>query len=142
MSRRVLSLVFNADLGASALVGPAVRGIAEAVGFQRARAAEVALCVQEAAVNSAEHAFAGRPDGVVSVVVAVDDDRLEAHVRDRGRPMPPGLLDEARLVEPDPLSERGRGLYMITRLTETVRYVSDAEGNVLEMTFRLPAATG
>lgn len=142
MNRRVLSLVFNADLGASALVGPAVRGIAEAVGFERTRAAEVALCVQEAAVNAAEHAFAGQPDGLVSVVVAVDDDRLEAHVRDRGRPMPPGLLDEARGAEPDPLSERGRGLFMITRLTETVRYVSDAEGNVLEMTFRLPAAKG
>lgn len=142
MSRRALTLVFNADLGTSALIGPAVRGIAEAVGFERARAAEVALCAQEAAVNAAEHAFAGQPEGVVSVLVAIEGDRLEVNIRDRGRPMPPALLAEARVSEPDPLSERGRGLFMITRLSETVRYGSDSEGNVLEMTFRLPVAAG
>jgi anti-sigma regulatory factor (Ser/Thr protein kinase) len=142
VSRRVLSLVFSAEPGTAALVGPAIRGIAEAVGFERARAVEVALCAQEAAVNSAEHAFAGQPDGIVSVLVAVVDDRLEVSVRDRGRPMPPALLDEARVKEPDPLSERGRGLFMITRLSESVRYGSDTEGNVLEMTFRLPVAAG
>ncbi len=141
MSRRALSLVFKADLGSSALVGPALRGIAEAVGFDRARAAEVALCVQEAAVNAAEHAFEGQPEGVVSVLVAVDEGLLEVSVREKGQPMPPGLLDAARVSEPDPLSERGRGLFMITRLSETVSYCSGEEENVLEMTFRLsPAA--
>ncbi|MBK8598562.1 MAG: ATP-binding protein [Holophagales bacterium] len=141
MSRRALNLVFNADLGSSALVGPALRGIAEAVGFERARAAEVALCAQEAAVNAAEHAFAGQPEGVVTVLVAFDEGLLEVSVHDKGQPMPPGLLDAARVTEPDPLADRGRGLFMITRLTETVSYCPGAEKNVLEMTFRLsPAA--
>jgi len=139
VSRRGLTLVFSADVGPASLVGPAVRGIAEAVGFSRERAGEVALCAQEAAVNAAEHACAGLPDGIVSVAVAVEDDRFAVRVRDGGQPMPPGLLEEARVSEPDPLSVRGRGLFMITRLAESVGYGSDAGGNVLEMTFPLPA---
>lgn len=140
--RRVLRLEFTADVAQAALVGPAVRGVAEAAGFDRSRAAEVALCAQEAAVNAVEHALEGKPEAIVSVTLSIAEDLLEVEVRDAGRPMPAGLLDEARRSEPDPLAERGRGLFMITRLAGAVSYRTDAAGNVLRMEFRTPATAG
>lgn len=135
MSRRVLSLSVGGGLSHVSLVGPALRGIAEGTGFEKGRAAEIALAVQEAVVNATEHACEGRLDAVVTVEVTVEEGLLEAAVRDAGRPMPAGLLDDARGVEPDPLSERGRGLFLITRLADESRYSSDGSGNVMELRF-------
>ena len=117
-----------------------MRGIAEAAGFERARASEVALCLQEAAVNAVEHACGRRREEVVSVVLSIEEGVLRAEVRDRGRAMPEGRLEEARRSEPDPLAERGRGLFMITQLAASVTYSSSDGENVLRMSFPIPGA--
>ena len=140
MSQRVLRLEIPAGLEEAVLVGPAVRGIAEAVGLERARAAEVGLCLQEAAVNAVEHACGLRREEVVSVVLSIESGVLRAEVRDRGRAMPEERLEEARRSEPEPLAERGRGLFMITQLAESVTYSSGDGENVLRMSFPIPGA--
>lgn len=140
MSQRVLRLEIPAGLEEAALVGPAVCGIAEAAGLERARASDVGLCVQEAAVNAAEHACGLRREEVVSVVLSIEEGVLRAEVRDRGRAMPEGRLEEARRSEPDPLAERGRGLFMITQLAESATYSSGDGENVLRMSFPIPGA--
>lgn len=140
MTRRVLRLEIPAGLEEAALVAPAVRGIAEAAGFERARASEVALCLQEAAANAVEHACERRREELVSVVLSLEEGVLRTEVRDRGRPMPEGLLDEAGRSEPEPLAERGRGLFLITRLAASVAYSSSGGENVLRMSFPIPSA--
>ncbi|MDQ4098724.1 MAG: ATP-binding protein [Actinomycetota bacterium] len=71
--------------------------------------ADIVLAVHEALINAQRHA-----GGATSAVAAVQDERaLVVEVRDEG----PGFdVEEHARQAPDPLAERGRGLWLITQI--------------------------
>ncbi|MGI9023362.1 MAG: ATP-binding protein [Acidimicrobiales bacterium] len=91
---------------------------------------EVVLAVHEALVNAQRHAGA-----VLRAQVALEASSLVIMVWDTG----PGFdLDLHARQAPDPLAERGRGLWLIDRVTSTCEVGRDDDGVVLVMRFDRP----
>ncbi len=92
--------------------------------------AEVVLCLEEACTNVIRHSGDRR---AMQVALRFDDDALVCRVRDRGRGFDTASFDPAAV--PDPLSSRGRGLFIISRIMDELRLRSDG-GLEVEMVKR------
>ncbi|AJE03762.1 ATP-binding protein [Geobacter pickeringii] len=90
------------------------------------------LVLTEAMVNAIKHANANDPDKMVHVYITISDqDVLIIKVYDAGQG-----FDINTIPPPDfdALEDRGRGIYIIKSLMDTVKYDRINGGNVLEMT--------
>lgn len=110
LSRAALALAEDAIAGESALF-------------------DLDLALTEACANVVEHAYAGRETGDLEILLRiVRGQRVEAEVRDFG----PGFaLDPAALGAPQPDAESGRGVYIISRLMDTIEVRREGDANVV-----------
>ncbi|MGH2923815.1 MAG: ATP-binding protein [Solirubrobacterales bacterium] len=90
------------------VIRQAIAGLAEAVGMDPRRVADLKTVVTEAANNVVVHAYEG--EGPIEVDVEVGRDRLEITVRDRGRGFRPSAADAAASL--------GLGLPLIAALSD------------------------
>lgn len=116
------------------LMGLAVRGICGGLPLTPDESDAMELAVCEAVNNSIKHAYAGRPDGVVRVTLAVDGTGLVLCVHDKGTPLEDRQklnndLAVARSI--DELPEGGMGLFLIRNAADSVGYKAGEQGNVL-----------
>jgi anti-sigma regulatory factor (Ser/Thr protein kinase) len=95
------------------------------------------LAVVEAATNVFVHSLKDLPESELCVELFWDSTRLVVILRDRGRALPSGLLDDPTL--PHPLATSGRGLWLIRQGTDEVSCATTADGNELRLTFRVSA---
>lgn len=88
------------------------------------------LVLTEAVANAIEYGGDKRPDNTVKVCLSIDDRELRIKVYDHGQG-----FDISDLPAPDldQLNERGRGIFFIRNLMDSVAYRMSEEGNVLEM---------
>lgn len=94
---------------------------------------DVVLALHEALVNAQRHA-----GGAVRAEACIDGSSLVLQVWDRG----PGFdLDRYVRRPPDPMAERGRGLWLISRVASAVEVRSHEEGVALVMRFDRPGST-
>jgi serine/threonine-protein kinase RsbW len=79
---------------------------------------QVQLAVHELCVNIIEHAYA-ETGGRIEIILSIcaDPHQLLIETCDSGLPFDPSLVPD-----PDPLSERGRGLYIKRHFTNEVTY--------------------
>ena len=92
------------------------------------------LVLTEAMVNAIKHANAGDPEKTVHVIINLSDYDLSIKVFDNGQG-----FDINSIPAPDfeNLEDRGRGIYIIKSLMDTVTYTKINGGNVLELTKNL-----
>jgi serine phosphatase RsbU (regulator of sigma subunit)/anti-sigma regulatory factor (Ser/Thr protein kinase) len=86
---------------------------------------DVLVAASEAFSNVVQHAY-GLADGMVEIEGALDRDRVQLSVRDRGRWRPKSVADG-----------RGRGMPIIRALMDSVEVDSDSDGTEVRMTRRL-----
>ena len=89
------------------------------------------MVLTEALVNAIKHANATDPDKDVRIRINVSEKELVIRVYDNGQG-----FDLERVPSngcPDPLNEKGRGIYIIRSLMDSVEYKKSNGGNVLEM---------
>jgi anti-sigma regulatory factor (Ser/Thr protein kinase) len=91
---------------------------------------DIILVVNEACSNCVEHAYLGREPGRMRIEAEMHDDHLKFCVIDSG----------SWKVPPDDPGTRGRGLLLISKISDDVAVRGTDEGTSVEMTFRLPAA--
>ena len=89
------------------------------------------VVLTEALVNAIKHANTTEPDREVRIRINVSDRELVIRVYDNGQGFDLDILP--RGVCPDPLEEKGRGIYIIRSLMDSVEYKKANGGNVLEM---------
>jgi serine/threonine-protein kinase RsbW len=92
------------------------------------------LVLTEAMVNAIKYAHTGEADNMVHIVINICDEDLTIMVYDNGQgfdinTIPPPNFDE--------LEDRGRGIFLIRSLMDSVCYRHVSDGNVLEMRKRL-----
>ena len=87
---------------------------------------DAVLAVHEALTNAIEHGH-----GVRSVTAAVQGSVLEVEVCDAGQGFAVGGWRNA----PDPMSERGRGLWLISRLADGYDVDTTPRGTCLRLRF-------
>jgi serine/threonine-protein kinase RsbW len=89
------------------------------------------LVLTEALVNAIKHANVADPDKEVQIRINVSDGELVIRVYDNGQGFD---LDMIPCNDcPDPLNEKGRGIFIIRSLMDSVVYKKANGGNVLEI---------
>jgi len=81
---------------------------------------EVVLCVEEAATNAIRHSASGEE---MEISLRFEAGGLVAEVRDQGHGFDIAAFDPEAL--PDPLSDHGRGLFLISKLSDELQLSCD-----------------
>ena len=92
------------------------------------------LAIDEAIANVIEHGLeSGGPSPDVFVSLEMDDERIVATIKDRGKPFDPTSYEESPDYRKFP--KRGFGLYLIHLIVDDIEYRRDDSGeNVLVLT--------
>lgn len=99
-------------------------------GDREALAYSLNLVLTEAMVNAIEHGRNAAPNPTIHVAIRVLPDQLWIRVYDHGQGFD---LESVPPPHLEPPSERGRGIFLIKSLMDSVRYQKVDDGNVLEM---------
>ena len=104
------------------------------VGDRETLAYHINLVLTEAMVNAIKYANAEDPDKMVHIMITIADSELTIRVYDNGQG-----FDINSIPPPDfeKLEDRGRGVFIIKSIMDSVRYRKIDGGNVLEMSKRL-----
>ncbi|MDM8566201.1 ATP-binding protein [Candidatus Halobeggiatoa sp. HSG11] len=88
------------------------------------------LAAMEAVNNSLQHAYAldTSLNSSISMQVHFYPERLELHLYDNGMAFDVNLLDNQD-IEPDPLAENGRGLFIIQQSLDKLTYWREQDVN-------------
>jgi anti-sigma regulatory factor (Ser/Thr protein kinase) len=111
----------TADLGR---VRGLVKRVALAAGLSSTRAEDLVLAVNELAVNAILHAGGGG-----SVTVWPVPGGVAVEVRDQGPGLPAGFTTEL----PDPDVIGGRGIWLVRRLCQQVRFTNGTRGTTVSL---------
>lgn len=103
-------------------------------GNRRELAYHINLVLTEALANAIRHANDFDPDKEVRVTISASDHNLIIKVFDQGQGFDIEKLANLKVQESD---EGGRGIQIILKLMDQVRYIQEGDCNVLEMTKHL-----
>jgi serine/threonine-protein kinase RsbW len=117
------------DPAALASVRRALEAFCRTCGFDEPAVGEIGLCVNEAMANIIRHAYAGAADRPIELVAAFAEGRVRIRLRDWGDGKDPTWCRG----NDDPLTPGGLGLHCMRQLMDSVRFVPQADGMVLEM---------
>jgi anti-sigma regulatory factor (Ser/Thr protein kinase) len=109
----------------------------EARGLDRQAWSELELAAAEALNNAVEHGCADRFEAEVVCRWRWSDETIQIEITDASNYQPPNY--KAKLPD-DPLSEEGRGAFLIERLVDTVEHVILASGHSIRLTKRVGVA--
>jgi serine/threonine-protein kinase RsbW len=103
-------------------------------GDRETLAYHINLVLTEAMVNAIKYANAGDPDKMVHILINICQDELAIRVFDNGQG-----FDINAIPAPDfnQLEDRGRGIFLIRSLMDSVSYSKVCDGNVLQMVKKL-----
>lgn len=99
-------------------------------GDKQALAYQLNLVLTEATANVIKHANDSHPKDTVRISIQLFEDRLEIKVFDHGQGFDLNAIPEPDFEHPQ---EHGMGLFFIRTTMDSVNYVKQADGNVLEM---------
>jgi anti-sigma regulatory factor (Ser/Thr protein kinase) len=117
------------------VVRAAMEELSSAFGLPRVDSRGVALAVDEALANIIRHSYEGVYDRSIEIRCQARRGLLELTILDQGKPPDPSRL-EALL--PDQTALSGRGMHIIRKVMDEVRYRRVARGNQLKLSKLLP----
>jgi serine/threonine-protein kinase RsbW/sigma-B regulation protein RsbU (phosphoserine phosphatase) len=103
------------------------------------RRSDIVLAVDEACSNAIRHAYRGRPDGRVELVLSRTDDWIEITVSDQGTPCPAECAEYRPLTRPvtADVTPGGLGVKLIYEVFDEVRFCpGTTRGNCVTMRLR------
>lgn len=103
-------------------------------GNRETLAHHINLVLTEAMANAIKYAGTEAPDQMVHICITIRPDELLIKVYDHGQGFDINTINPPNF---DTLEDRGRGIYIIRSLMDTVRYKKLSDGNVLEMSKKL-----
>lgn len=136
---QVFTLEVSSDLNNLARVASFVENAAREMRLTERQFDDVHMAVDEAVTNVIEHAYGGRRDGRISIVLRHEPKRLVVEIRDFGK-----SFDPSKIKEPDiksPLGKReigGLGIFFMKKLMDKVEFTTEpGGGNLTRMTKKL-----
>lgn len=99
-------------------------------------ASQLNIVLTESIVNAIKHANATDPNKEVHVRINVNDSEISIRVYDTGSGFDLNTIPSP-CFDPGSLNEKGRGIYIIRSMMDSVEYRRTNGGNVLEMKKRL-----
>jgi anti-sigma regulatory factor (Ser/Thr protein kinase) len=124
-----LRLAFPPEASGVRAVSVAIRNFLAKQGVADAELFACELCVMEASSNAVEYVD-GHARALAPMAEAIlTPTSVEIRVTDHS----PGFVLPDRIAPPSPMSERGRGLFLIQSLMDEMRYVRGDDENVMVM---------
>ena len=121
-----------------AMIGKIGESLAHTLGGYQGDREELAyhlnLVLTEALANAIFHANAGDPQKEVRLSITAGDNKLVIKVFDQGQGFD---IHQLANVKVKGLAEGGRGIQIIFKVMDQVRYLKNGPGHVLEMTKNL-----
>ena len=108
------------------------RDLSEYAGDRDRLAYSLNLVLTEALANVIK--YGGSESQVLRVCIQIEGNILSIQVHDQGQGFD---LEGMSFAEPEELCERGRGIFIIRKLMDSVDYRKTEKGNVLEMKKKL-----
>ncbi len=136
-----IHLNIPSDLLFERVVRASAAELGTTMGFSDERIEDLKLAVSEAVTNAIEHGSNGGRNSV-EVIFALDHDKLEVDIIDRGSGVE-AFNAERRVVEEDNLDAgmlRGFGMYLISELVDQYEVQSTSEGTSLKLRIFRPTA--
>src|SRR5665213_3874283 len=136
-----LRLAFSPDLMSAREVSVAIRNFLADQGVAEKELFSYEMCIAEASSNAVEYAEGPSRDRKTIAEVLVTPSQIELRVTDHTA----GFALRERIPTPSPISDRGRGLFLIQSVMDEVRYLRGTNENILVMrkkrtASRIPAA--
>lgn len=103
-------------------------------GDRETLAYHINLVLTEAMVNAIRYANTEDPDTLVHILINISEDDLVIKVFDKGQGFDINAIPPPNFAE---LEDRGRGIFLIKSLMDSVCYKKTRGGNVLEMSKKL-----
>jgi serine/threonine-protein kinase RsbW len=131
-------LNITSDMANLARVAAFVADAAQSSRLSQKQFDDLQMAVDEAVTNVMEHAYKGRTDGAIHILLRVDTRRLLVEIRDRGT-----AFNAKKVKKPDinsPLSERsigGLGIFFMKHLMDRVEFRRDKGENITRMMKKL-----
>jgi len=131
-----LRLAFAPDLASARAVSVAVRNFLAEQGVSEKELFTYELCIAEASNNAIEYAKGPNRNLKPIAEALFTPSQIELRVTDHT----PGFALPERIAPPSPLTERGRGLFLIQSAMDEVRYLRGTGENILVMRKKRRAA--
>jgi len=103
-------------------------------GDRETLAYHINLALTEATVNAIKYGKNSNPDKMVRIMIKVSDEEIGIKVYDHGQGFDINSVPSPNFEAPD---DRGRGIFLIKSLMDSVCYQQLPNGNILEMTKKL-----
>ncbi|MGI9274389.1 MAG: ATP-binding protein [Endozoicomonas sp.] len=137
-----IKLEIDSQLPHTAMVAMAVRGLCAMTTLSPVEINRLELCLVEIVNNAIEHAYGNESGHSVEVSVGLSKKEVVITVSDQGQRMPEDILSDREEPEMDPDHPEtwlcsGRGLHIVNKLMDEVRYKSADGKNSLFMTKKL-----
>lgn len=113
-----LTLLFETDLGAFRAIRRFIADLARVNGGSAEAAADLELVTGELLNNAYEHAYA-RQIGPLGLDIVYDSSKIELTIHNDGEP----ITDSPSIPTSPPTGKRGRGLFLVGKLTDESKVV-------------------
>jgi serine/threonine-protein kinase RsbW len=136
-----IHLNIPSDLLFERVVRASAAELGTTMGFSDERIEDLKLAVSEAVTNAIEHGSNGGHNSV-EVIFALDHDKLEVDIIDRGSGVE-AFNTERRVVDENNLDAgmlRGFGMYLISELVDQYEVQTSSEGTSLKLRIFRPTA--
>ena len=109
----------------------AIRGLAEdaakTCGFDEKTVFAIKVAISEAAANAIEHGSPKGEEDTIQIEISCSIDNMTVRIKDNGS------FQRKKATENDHLSTRGRGIYLITALMDSVSIQESSAGTLVSM---------
>lgn len=134
MRKGAITLSIGSEAVNVSLIGLAINRIASSILASDQAAFEMELAVVEAVNNAIEHAHHYEPEKPVTVRLRLAEDHIQFTIIDEGAPFDfAGGLAMAAKNDTGEEPERGRGLAIIQKLMDEIRYERRGETNQITL---------
>lgn len=125
-----LRLLVNSDPRLLGVIRGVLQVWLEILGLEADRRSEVVLAVDEACSNCIRHAYEGRVDEQVELVLSLAEEWIEITVSDQGRPCPSECAEYSPLERPAPheVVPGGLGVKLIYEIFDEVVFCPGRSG--------------
>jgi serine phosphatase RsbU (regulator of sigma subunit)/anti-sigma regulatory factor (Ser/Thr protein kinase) len=124
-----LRLAFAPNAESARAVSVAIRAFLAEQGVEEKELFPCELCIAEASNNAIEYSEGPSRDLKLVAEALVTQAQIELRVTDHTA----GFALRERIPQPSPLTDRGRGLFLIQSAMDEVRYLRGAKENILVM---------
>ncbi len=95
---------------------------------------DIIVATTEAIINAIQHGNQFDPSKKVKLSVSASSGHIQVIVQDEGTGFDPSTIEDPRTPE-NILKERGRGIFLIRQLSDSVNITTSNKGTIVEMNF-------